>query len=102
MAIDSFSRQPKQTTIPSSRLNRTNSGELQTHLNFRRENQATKGKRWDRTAYAETGRRVSAGKGKAKGKVVRGWDDDEELELEEDDLDEPLAPNLKPFVDPGG
>lgn len=99
------------TVIPSSRLGRTSSGgegSFQTHLNFRREKQATKGKRWDRTAFAESGRRVTAEKAKArgKGKTKRFFarDDDEEdieEEEEEDDWGEPLAPYPKPLVDTG-
>lgn len=106
-------RQAKQTAIPSSRLGlgrSSSSGGLQTHLNFRRENQSTKGKRWDRTAFAESGRRINVDKkGKGKGKAgykARSWgrDDDEEdmdddEEEEEEDF-EPLVPGPKPFVDP--
>jgi ATP-dependent DNA helicase MPH1 len=95
------------TVIPSSRLGvgralgRTSSGSdgLQTHLNFRRENQATKGKRWDRTAFAESGRRVDAAKIKAKGKGGAFPRDDDEDMSEPDDQGEPLAPLPKPLVD---
>jgi ATP-dependent DNA helicase MPH1 len=92
--------------IPSSRLGmgrslaRHSSGSdgFQTHLNFRRENQATKGKRWDRTAFAESGRRVDAAKIKAnKGK--RFDMDDDEVMSEEEDLGELLVPGPKPLVD---
>ena len=80
---------------------------MQTHLNFRRDNQGTKGKRWDRTAFAETGRRIDAKKAKAKskagpkGKGRSSWDDEagDELDEEEEDWDEPLAPNPKPLID---
>jgi ATP-dependent DNA helicase MPH1 len=76
---------------------------FQTHLNFRRENQSTKGKTWDRTAFAESGRRlVVKAKDKAKGYVPRDWvgeDEDDEEEEEEEDF-EPLVPGPKPFVDP--
>jgi ATP-dependent DNA helicase MPH1 len=68
-------------------------------LNFRRDKQSTKGKRWDRTAFAESGRRVDAAKIKAnKGRRYDG--DDDEVMTEEDDL-EPLAPLPKPLVDLG-
>ncbi|WWC72771.1 uncharacterized protein I206_106735 [Kwoniella pini CBS 10737] len=87
-------------------------GFLQTHLNFRREKQTTKGKIWDRTEFAETGRRIGAeknkkskGRGKTKRKA-RGWDDDEDdedgEELEDEDEDDwggLMAPAPKPFVD---
>lgn len=84
-------------------------------MNFRKENQTTKGKRWDRTMYAETGRRVSAGKGKSKANGRGGknmgrrtmFDDDveegdeqEEEEAEEDGWGGPLVPGPKPLVDP--
>lgn len=95
--------------IPSSRLGmgrslaKSSSGSdgFQTHLNFRRENQSTKGKRWDRTIFAESGRRVDAAKIKAKGKA-RGYvnDDDDEVMSEEEDWGESLAPAPKPRVDP--
>jgi ATP-dependent DNA helicase MPH1 len=103
---------PSTTTrnpiIPSSRLGlgralgRTSSGSdgLQTHLNFRRENQSTKGKRWDRTAFAESGRRVDAAKIKARAKGGRyPQDDDEVMSEDDDDLGGPLAPLPKPLVD---
>lgn len=90
--------------IPSSgiqrALDRTNSGGFQTHLNFRREQVYTKGKRWDRTAFAASGRRIglaSKKKGKGKGKAAYGDDDDAE-EMDDED-DEPLAPAPKPAVD---
>lgn len=105
---------PKQSVIPSSRLGlgrSSSSGGLQTHLNFRRENQSTKGKRWDRTAFAESGRRINVekskakGKGKGKGYQARSWgrdDDEEDLDDEEEEEEEfePLVPGPKPFVDP--
>ncbi|RXK39401.1 hypothetical protein M231_03354 [Tremella mesenterica] len=113
MAIDSLTSRSQQrttmpTVIPSSRLgmNRTSSGNgssfFQTHLNFRRENQATKGKRWDRTEFAASGRRIGAasrmkGKGKA---VARGLFEDEAGESEEEEDWEPLVPGPKPLVDP--
>lgn len=98
---------PKQGAIPSARLGmaRSTSGSMngfQTHLNFRKENQSTKGKRWDRTEFAESGRRiVSMTHEKEKGFGARQWgrDDDEE----EDDMEEafePLVPGPKPLVDP--
>lgn len=63
----------------------------QTHLTFRKENQSTKGKRWDRTAFSATGRRkVQKPKGKGKGR----WNaDEDEEEDEEDDSGEPLLPD---------
>ena len=96
-----------QNVIPSSRLGmrRTNSSTtkdplFQVHLNFRRLDQTTKGKRWDRTAFAESGRRVDAAKGKQGKYKARNWarDDDDEGELDEED-DEPLVPGPKPLVD---
>ncbi|ORY28004.1 hypothetical protein BCR39DRAFT_536112 [Naematelia encephala] len=93
--------------IPSSGLKRSSSGNIgfmQTHLNFRRDKQSTKGKRWDRTQFAESGRRISSEKakamGKGKGKRRAGWDEDEEEEeLDDEDLGGPLAPYPKPLVD---
>ena len=90
--------QSKQTVIPSSRLGmaRSTSGSLngfQTHLNFRKENQSTKGKRWDRTEFAESGRRITI---KGKDGQLGGDDGDEE---EEEEF-EPLVPGPKPLVDP--
>lgn len=92
--------------MPSSRsglgrsLARHSSGSdgFQTHLNFRRDKQSTKGKRWDRTAFAESGRRVDAAKIKAnKG---RRFDlDDDEVMSEDEDMGEPLVPGPKPLVD---
>jgi hypothetical protein len=119
LAIDSLTK-PKlanpaskptvhQRSLPSSRsIGRTSSGEgfLQTHLNFRRDTQHTKGKVWDRTAFAESGRRIGAEKGKGKGKLKaksKGWDDDEEEDIEEEEDGwgaGVLAPYPKPFVDP--
>lgn len=98
--------QPTNGPIPSSRLGmaaapRSSAG-FQTHLNFRRENQSTKGKTWDRTAFAESGRRLMVKtKDKAKGFVPREWvgEDDEDEEEEEEEF-EPLVPGPKPFVDP--
>ena len=97
----------RSSVIPSSRLGRTSSGNgdnfLQIHLNFRKERPATKGKRWDRTAFAESGRRVDAERAKKKGKFkARTWardDDEEEPEDLEDEDEEPLVPPPKPFVD---
>ena len=99
---------PTPNLIPSSRLGlglgRSSSSSdtfMQTHLNFRRENQSTKGKRWDRTIFAETGRRIGAVTGKG-GYRARAWvredDDDDDLDEEEDDL-EPLVPGPKPLID---
>ena len=91
---------PKQTVIPSARLGmaRSSSGSMngfQTHLNFRKDNQSTKGKRWDRTEFAESGRRIVI-----KGKERQwGRDDDEEDEDMEEDSFEPLVPGPKPLVD---
>ncbi|WRT70898.1 uncharacterized protein IL334_007897 [Kwoniella shivajii] len=82
-------------------------GFLQTHLNFRRENQTTKGKTWDRTQFAESGRRVGVEKGKGKGKgrakrKSRDWEEEEEEDEEdeeEDDWGDVMAPAPKPLVD---
>lgn len=101
--IDQATRPKGTTIIPSSGIGRqrsfarsTSGNMLQTHLNFRRENPYTKGKRWDRTAFAATGRRrVAARKGKAKARAT--YDDDEDDEEDEDD--EPLAPDPTPRVD---
>ncbi|OCF45579.1 hypothetical protein I317_00481 [Kwoniella heveanensis CBS 569] len=109
LTSSSSSRPSSGQVIPSSRLGlgraaNGSSGFLQTHLNFRREKQSTKGKRWDRTEFAETGRRVGAekGKGKAKGKrKSRDWEDEDEEDLfdEEDDWVGALAPAPPPLVD---
>lgn len=108
-AIDSIPSRPvaRPPSIPSSRLGRTSSGSnsigFQTHLNFRKENQTTKGKRWDRTAFAESGRRIGAVKGKkqAKGENKRGFDDEDEEDTEDEgDAGAPLVPYPKPLVDP--
>jgi ATP-dependent DNA helicase MPH1 len=101
------------SVIPSSRLQRTSSGSsdpfFQTHLNFRKDNQSTKGKRWDRTEFAESGRRINTNKVKEKDKArakakIRFGDEDEE---EEEDIGEEeeegwstVVPGPKPFVDP--
>ncbi len=110
-AFDSISSRPQLSkSIPSSRVGRTTSGNegfLQTHLNFQRNKQSTKGKRWDRTAFAESGRRIKAEKAKGKGKGQakprrRGIEDDDEEDWaeEEEDWGEPLAPYPKRLVDP--
>ncbi|WVW80652.1 hypothetical protein I302_102638 [Kwoniella bestiolae CBS 10118] len=93
----------------STSFGRTNSnGFLQTHLNFRKEKQTTKGKIWDRTEFAQTGRRIGTEKGKGKNKKAQGkrksrdWEEDEDGEdedLEEDDWGDALAPPPKPLVD---
>ncbi|ORX40857.1 hypothetical protein BD324DRAFT_644144 [Kockovaella imperatae] len=97
--------------IPSSRLGmrRSNSSTskdnlFQVHLNFRRADQTTKGKRWDRTVFAESGRRIDAERAKKKGKYkARNWakedDDDEDLDDDDDEDDEPLVPGPRPLVD---
>lgn len=108
----SSSSSARVVPIPSSRLgmgrslgkssSASGSDGFQTHLNFRREDQSTKGKRWDRTIFAESGRRVDAAKIKAKGKA-RGFgndDDDDEVMSEEEDWGDSLAPAPKPRVDP--
>lgn len=88
----------QRTTIPSSNLNRggrplkRNDSYHQTHLNFYRENPYTKGKRWDRTAYAASGRRLDAERAKKKGKRKRNADD-------ESDDDTPLLPDGVPPID---
>nr|XP_019001717.1 uncharacterized protein I203_05920 [Kwoniella mangroviensis CBS 8507]OCF65178.1 hypothetical protein I203_05920 [Kwoniella mangroviensis CBS 8507] len=95
----------------SASFGRTDSnGFLQTHLNFRREKQGTKGKVWDRTEFAETGRRISTekgknktsnnkGKGKRKSRDLEDDEDDEEDLEDEDDWSNVLAPLPKPLVD---
>lgn len=102
--IDQAARPKGTTVIPSSGIlrqrtfARTTSGSmLQTHLNFRRENPYTKGKRWDRTAFAASGRRRAVVKKTAKGKARTRYDDDDDDK--EDDCDEPLAPDPAPLVD---
>ncbi|WWC65008.1 uncharacterized protein I303_107622 [Kwoniella dejecticola CBS 10117] len=106
---------PNNSSNPSSSrsFERTNSssGFLQTHLNFRKERQTTKGKIWDRTEFAETGRRIGADKVKNKSKSKnkgkrksRDWEDecdegDEEEDEDEDDWGAALAPPPKPLVD---
>lgn len=100
----SSSGSTRPAPIPSSRLGmgrtlgRTSSGSggFQTHLNFRKENQATAGKRWDRTAFAESGRRVDA---KTKGKVRQWGYDDDEIFSDDGDAGDMLAPAPKPLVD---
>lgn len=99
------------TLLPTTnrdKFARTTSGSamFQTHLGFRRQQQHTKGKRWDRTAFAASGRRVAAEKEKKegrkkKGKRKRGEEDDEDEDEDEDEEDwgEPLAPPPKPLVD---
>ncbi|KLT45812.1 P-loop containing nucleoside triphosphate hydrolase protein [Cutaneotrichosporon oleaginosum] len=101
--IDHAVRAKGTTIIPSSGISqqrafaRTKSGNmLQTHLNFRRENPYTKGKRWDRTVFAATGRRVSVKKGKAKARPYGDGDDEDD---EDEDQEEPLAPDPAPLVD---
>ncbi|WVR08777.1 hypothetical protein IAU60_005835 [Kwoniella sp. DSM 27419] len=105
----SSSKPSSARSIPSSRLGmgRTSSSNndsfLQTHLNFRREKQSTKGKRWDRTQFAETGRKIGAAKGKGKTKGKRQWrewdDDEDDIGEEEDEWGEDLAPAPIPLVD---
>lgn len=79
---------------------------MQTHLSFRKEKQSTSGKRWDRTKFAESGRRIDAGggrgQGKGKGQWSNGDDDGDGLDENEDDDDDgqPLVPLPKPLVDP--
>lgn len=104
--LPNLSSSGRAQAMPSSRsglgrsLARHSSGSdgFQTHLNFRRDKQSTKGKRWDRTAFAESGRRVDAAKIKAnKG---RRFDlDDDEVMSEDEDMGEPLVPGPKPLVD---
>ncbi|WOO82285.1 Fanconi anemia group M protein [Vanrija pseudolonga] len=93
-------------TTSRDKFARTTSGSamFQTHLGFRRQQQYTKGKRWDRTAFAASGRRVAAEKEKEgrkkKGKRKRGEEEDEDDEdEEEEDWGEPLVPPPKPLVD---
>lgn len=107
--IDSVAAAPPprlglRSTLPPSngtrQLGRTGSGSrlsLQTHLHFRRDAPTyTKGKRWDRTAFAASGRRLGAEKAKGKGKGRAQVHGDDEEEEEEFDL---LAPPPKLLVD---
>ncbi|WVQ77137.1 hypothetical protein IAR50_006820 [Cryptococcus sp. DSM 104548] len=86
-------------------------GMFQTHLNWRSSPKYTEGKRWDRTAFAKTGRRLIAlpggnemrkkakGKGKAKARdseSVMDWDDEEEDAYGDEDDDEDLGGMLAP------
>lgn len=90
-------RGPQRAVIPSSNLNRggnpfrRHESYHQTHLNFHRENPYTKGKRWDRTAYAASGRRIDVDKAKKKGKRKRNDDESED--------DAPLLPDGIPAID---
>ena len=77
-------------------LGRPSSGSVQTHLNFRKESTTKKGKQWDRTAFAETGRRVKVD----EGYVARKWGKEGEADEEEEEDFEPLVPGPKPLVDP--
>ncbi|ODN92051.1 hypothetical protein L198_05723 [Cryptococcus wingfieldii CBS 7118] len=106
-----------RTTSGPSQANRQD-GMFQTHLNWRPSPKYTEGKRWDRTAFAKTGRRLIAlpggndmrkkakGKGKAKARDsenVMGWDEDEEdayaNEEDEEDMGGMLAPPPKSNFD---
>ncbi|KAI9633416.1 uncharacterized protein MKK02DRAFT_18316 [Dioszegia hungarica] len=106
-AVASSSRALHPPAASGSRLGRTSSGPtgVQTHLNFRRENQTTKGKIWDRTAFAATGRKKviknkDALEAQKKRKRGEAFDDEEdEMDEEEDDWGEPLAPDPKSKVD---
>lgn len=80
----------------------------QTHLNWRSESRYTKGKRWDRTQFAKTGRRiislagrdkVSGGKGKERESIAPRWEDDaiDEDEFMDDDMGDVLAPAPRDF-----
>ncbi|BEI90429.1 uncharacterized protein CcaverHIS019_0304990 [Cutaneotrichosporon cavernicola] len=106
--IDLATRTKGTTILTSSGISRqrtfarTMSGNmLQTHLNFRRENPYTKGKRWDRTGFAASGRRKVAVKKKRKGtaRARYGDDDDDDEGNDDEDSDEPLAPDPTPLVD---
>lgn len=100
--IDAVVRVPApRDSIPSSNLGgssravRRQDSSRQLHLNFRRENPYTKGKRWDRTAYAASGRRLDAEKAKKKGKRKRqAGDSDDDV-----DDDAPLLPDGVPPID---
>lgn len=106
-AVASSYRALHPPAASGSRLGRTSSGPtgVQTHLNFRRENQTTKGKIWDRTAFAATGRKKviknkDALEAQKKRKRGEAFDDEEdEMDEEEDDWGEPLAPDPKSKVD---
>jgi ATP-dependent DNA helicase MPH1 len=75
---------------------------VQTHLPFRPLSQKKTGKKWDRTAFAKTGRPTGHKKGKSKArKKSSEWDDDsEDHDDEEQALEFDQFP--RPFVDPSG
>ena len=91
----SSSSKPRTAVLAGTSTSRN--GSFQTSIRFKRSNQ-TKGKRWDRTQFAETGRRIAA-KGAAKGrKRVRRGSSDEEEEGEGEE-GEDLVPRPKALVD---
>jgi ATP-dependent DNA helicase MPH1 len=61
----------------------------------------TKGKRWDRTEFAASGRRIGAEKAKKKGGAGKGRrrDDDDDSEEDEDDDEDPFGLEPRPLVD---
>jgi ATP-dependent DNA helicase MPH1 len=88
---------PRARGMPRTLSLRGTNGGRQTHLNFRREAMYTKGKRWDRTAFAASGRRLDAEKamksGKGKGKAPRGRieEDEEDEEMFDDEDEDPFG-----------
>jgi hypothetical protein len=91
-ALDSVTAPRPASRTSSSRPKASSSSSqslYQTHLSFRRENQSTKGKRWDRTAFSATGRRKIQ-PSKSKGRAA--WGDEQEEEEEGWDEGEPLLP----------
>ncbi|WVO18165.1 hypothetical protein L204_105868 [Cryptococcus depauperatus] len=101
------SKSPSQRVSSASRpsvMSRSSkiSAGNQTHLNFRKESRYTPGKRWDRTAFAKSGRRLipltKQDKGKGKlGEVLWGDDDCDD---DQEDLGDLLAPQPLNSFDP--
>lgn len=100
----------RNTSAPSRHPSSSNKQDNfhQTHLNWRSEPRYTKGKRWDRTQFAKTGRRIISlagrdkvfgGKGKEREILAPGWEDDaiDEEQLMDDDMGDVLAPAPRDF-----
>ncbi|OWT36037.1 ATP-dependent DNA helicase MPH1 [Cryptococcus neoformans Bt1] len=105
----------RNTSAPSRHPSSSNKQDNfhQTHLNWRSEPRYTKGKRWDRTQFAKTGRRIISlagrdkvfgGKGKEREILAPGWEDDaiDEEQLMDDDMGDVLAPAPRDFNAPYG